>query len=142
MRTGGGGGIGNTREKTIFEREYLVVDCVRTIETDLLFVIISMGQVCSIEAGKVILRGGVGSAIFGWEKKKNIWKWSLLLKKNVVGKMRCFRDHFIMGIAVKENCTRTVKRRRIMNLIVFVKVNFYHLRGVRDPAVHQGHEGK
>ena len=27
----GGGGIGNTREKTIFEREYLVVECVRTI---------------------------------------------------------------------------------------------------------------
>ena len=59
-----------------------------------------------------------------------------------MGKVRCFRDHFIMRIAVKENCTRTVKRRRIMNLIVFVKVNFYHLRGVRDPAVHQGHEGK
>ena len=59
-----------------------------------------------------------------------------------MGKVRCFRDHFIMRIAVKENCTRTVKRRRIMNSIVFVKVNLYHLRGVRDPAVHQGHEGK
>ena len=78
MRTGGGGRYWEYERKTIFEREYLVVDCVRTIETDLLFVIISMGLVCSIEAEKDILRRGIGSAIVGWEKKKNIWKWSLL----------------------------------------------------------------